>query len=61
MVLDELKKTYGKEILETEIKSDRRMTITIDPAALVPMSGTPLPGHGIPVYYSLSPSYQKRF
>lgn len=39
MVLDELKKTYGKEILETVTKTDRRMTITIHPSALVPMAG----------------------
>ena len=39
MVLDELTKTFGKEILETVIKNDRRVTTTIQPSALVPMAG----------------------
>lgn len=39
MVLDDLKKIYGNEILNTVIKNDRRMTVTIQPAALVPMAG----------------------
>ena len=34
MVLDDLKKTYGKEILNTVVKNDRRMTVTIQPEAL---------------------------
>ena len=38
MVLDELTKTFGKEILETVTKNDRRVTTTIHPSALVPMA-----------------------
>lgn len=38
MVIEELKGTFSKEILQTVIKNDRRATITINPAALVPMS-----------------------
>ncbi len=38
MVIEELKTSFKKEILETEIKNERRATLTIDPGALVPMS-----------------------
>jgi NADH-quinone oxidoreductase subunit C len=38
MVIEELKTSFNKEILETEIKNERRATLTIDPGALVPMS-----------------------
>ena len=38
MVLEELKKTFGKEILETVTKNDRRVTLTIHPEALVAMT-----------------------
>lgn len=38
MVLDEIKKTYGKEILETTMKNDRRVTLTIQPDAILPMA-----------------------
>ena len=38
MVFDELNKTFGNEIQETVIKNDRRVTLTIDPNALVPMA-----------------------
>ncbi|MEN8227131.1 MAG: NADH-quinone oxidoreductase subunit C [Bacteroidota bacterium] len=38
MVLDELKRTYSKEILDMVAKNDRRATVTINPTALVPMA-----------------------
>jgi NADH-quinone oxidoreductase subunit C len=38
MVLEELKKTFSKEILGSESRNERRVTLYIDPAALVPMS-----------------------
>lgn len=38
MTIDELKNTFSKDILETAVRSDRRMTLSIDPAALLPMS-----------------------
>jgi len=38
MVIEEVKKTFAKEILETEVKNERRATLTIDPAAILPMS-----------------------
>ena len=38
MVLEELKKTYSKEILDTESRNERRVTLHIDPAAILPMS-----------------------
>ncbi len=38
MVFDEINKTFGNEILDTVIKNDRRVTLTIDPNALVPMA-----------------------
>ena len=38
MVCDEINKTFGNEILDTVIKNDRRVTLTIDPNALVPMA-----------------------
>ncbi len=38
MVIDELKGTFAKEILDTVIKNDRRVTVTINPAALLPMA-----------------------
>jgi len=38
MMIDELQNTFSKDILETAVRSDRRMTLSIDPAALLPMS-----------------------
>lgn len=38
MVLDELQKTFGKEIRDSVVKNDRRATVTIDPAALLSMA-----------------------
>lgn len=38
MVLEELKKTFSKEILDSESRNERRVTLFIDPAALVPIS-----------------------
>jgi len=38
MVIDELLKTFSKEILDSEIRNDRRITLSIDPDALLPMS-----------------------
>ncbi|MCK4745662.1 MAG: NADH-quinone oxidoreductase subunit C [Bacteroidales bacterium] len=38
MVIDELNNTFTKEILETEIRNERRATLTIDPGALVSMA-----------------------
>jgi NADH:ubiquinone oxidoreductase subunit C len=38
MVLEELKKTYSKEILGSETRNERRVTLFIDPAALLSMS-----------------------
>ncbi len=38
MVIDELKKTFAKEIVATKIRGERRATLTIDPGALINMS-----------------------
>jgi len=38
MVIDELKTTFAKEIVATEIRGERRATLTIDPGALINMS-----------------------
>ena len=38
MVVDELKKTFEKEIVATKIRDERRTTLTIDPGALINMS-----------------------
>lgn len=38
MVIDEIKKAYAKEILETGVRNERRATLTIDPGALLSMS-----------------------
>ncbi len=38
MVVDELNKTFGKKIRETVIKNHQRVTLTIDPTALVRMA-----------------------
>ncbi|MEN8203179.1 MAG: NADH-quinone oxidoreductase subunit C [Bacteroidota bacterium] len=38
MLVDELKKTFSKEILEARSRNDRRVTLHIDPAALLTMS-----------------------
>jgi len=38
MVLEELKKTFSKDILATETRNERRVTLQIDPAALLPIS-----------------------
>ena len=38
MLVDELKKTFSKEILETKSRNDRRVTLHIDPAALPKMA-----------------------
>jgi NADH-quinone oxidoreductase subunit C len=38
MVIDELKETFGEKILETLTKSERRVTLTIESSALVPMA-----------------------
>jgi len=38
MVIDELKGTFTKEILDTVIKNDLRVTVTINPAALLTMA-----------------------
>lgn len=37
-MLEELKKTFSKEILDSESRNERRVTFFIDPAALVPMA-----------------------
>ena len=34
MAIDELQKTFSKEILGTEVRNERRVTFSIDPAAL---------------------------
>ncbi len=39
MVTDELKKTFGEKILDTVRKTDRRISLLIDPGALIPMAG----------------------
>ena len=39
MVLDELKKTFGEKILDTHTKNEQRVTLTIEPDALVQMAG----------------------
>ena len=38
MAIDELQKTFSKEILGTEVRNERRVTLSIDPAALLPLS-----------------------
>lgn len=38
MVIDKLHKTFSKEILDSEHRNDRRITLSINPAALLPMS-----------------------
>ena len=38
MVIDELRKIFSKEILGSEVRNDRRITLFIDPAALLPIS-----------------------
>ena len=38
MVIDEIKKAFEKEIRKTEIRNDRRATLTINPGALLSMS-----------------------
>lgn len=38
MVIEKLHKTFSKEILDSEQRNDRRITLSIDPAALLPMS-----------------------
>lgn len=38
MVIDELLKTYSKEIRGSEVLNDRRITLSIDPASLLPIS-----------------------
>ena len=38
MVPDELKKTFGEKILDTLIKNEQRVTLTIEPDALVQMA-----------------------
>ena len=37
-MVDEIKKSFEKEILGTEVKNNRRITLTIDPGALPAMS-----------------------
>ena len=38
MVIEEVQKKFAGEIRETEVKNERRATLTIDAAALAPMS-----------------------
>ena len=38
MVIDELRKTFSKEILDSEVRNDRRITLRIDPASLLAIS-----------------------
>ncbi len=38
MVIDELLNTFSKEILDKEVRNDRRITLYINPSALLPMS-----------------------
>ena len=38
MMLEELKKTFSKEILDSESRNERRVTLFIQPSALVPMA-----------------------
>lgn len=38
MVIDELLKTFSKEILGSESRNDRRITLSVDPASLLPIS-----------------------
>lgn len=38
MVVDELRKTFPKEILGSEHRNDRRITLSIDPESLLPIS-----------------------
>ncbi len=38
MVTDELKKTFGEKILDTVVKKDRRISLLIDPGALISMA-----------------------
>jgi NADH-quinone oxidoreductase subunit C len=38
MVIEEIKKKFSGEILDTESRNERRATLTIEPGALLPMS-----------------------
>jgi NADH-quinone oxidoreductase subunit C len=38
MVIDELLNTFSKEILDKEVRNNRRITLYINPSALLPMS-----------------------
>jgi len=38
MILEELKKTFSNEILDSESRNERRVTLFIHPAALIPMA-----------------------
>jgi NADH-quinone oxidoreductase subunit C len=38
MILSELQKTFKKEILDSSLRNDRRITLRIDPAALLTLS-----------------------
>ena len=38
MAIDELQKIFSKEILGSEVRNDLRITLSIDPASLLPMS-----------------------
>lgn len=38
-MLDELKKPFGEKILDTRTKNEQRVTLTIEPDALVQMAG----------------------
>lgn len=38
MHIDELRKTFSKDILDSEQRNDRRITLTIDPAAILSIS-----------------------
>jgi NADH-quinone oxidoreductase subunit C len=38
MAIDELQKTFSKEILGTEVRNDHRITLQIDPAAILTIS-----------------------
>ena len=38
MSIDTLQKTFSKEILATEVRNDRRVTLSIDPSGLLPIA-----------------------
>jgi NADH-quinone oxidoreductase subunit C len=38
MLIEELLKTFSKEILGSEVRNDRRVTLSIDPASLLPVA-----------------------